>query len=214
MGKSFQGGSERVMREKMFYEASLNGNVESLNELLQQDRLTLARVSLTWFNETPLHIAAMQGHVDFAKALLSHKQDLVTELDSHGRSPLHLASANRYVEIVKLLLGAHTGACTIRDEDGRTPLHLAAMKGRVEIVTELAQARPEVTGLVLDRGETVLHLCVVYNRLEALKVLVGMNTMADCVNVKDDDGNTILHIATMLKQVEVKYYVTNFQLKW
>ncbi|XP_057498313.1 ankyrin repeat-containing protein BDA1-like isoform X2 [Actinidia eriantha] len=190
------------MRERMLYEASLNGNVESLNELLQQDRLTLARVSITCFKETPLHIAAMQGHVDFAKALLSHKPDLVTELDSQGRSPLHLASANGYVEIVKLLLAADTGACTIRDEDGRTPLHLAAMKGRVEIVTELAQARGEVTQFVLDRGETVLHLCVVYNRLEALKVLVGMNTMADCVNVKDDDGNTILHIATMLKQVE------------
>ena len=47
VGKSFLGGSERVMRERMLYEASLNGNVESLNELLQQDRLTLARVSLT-----------------------------------------------------------------------------------------------------------------------------------------------------------------------
>ncbi|GFY93976.1 hypothetical protein Acr_09g0004220 [Actinidia rufa] len=199
VGKSFQGESERVMRERMLYEASLNGNVESLNELLQQDRLTLARVLLTCFNETPLHIAAMQGHVNFAKALLSYKPDLVTELDSHGRSPLHLASANGYIEIVKLLLAADTGACTIRDEDGRTPLHLAAMKGRVEIVTELAEAKREVTRFVLDRGETVLHLCVVYNRLEALKVLVGMNIMADCVNVKDDDGNTILHIATMLK---------------
>ncbi|XP_057512797.1 ankyrin repeat-containing protein BDA1-like [Actinidia eriantha] len=197
------------MSERMLYEASLNGNVESLNKLLQQDRLTLARVSITCFNETPLHIAAMQGHVDFAKALLSHKPDLVTELDLHGRSPLHSASANGYIEIVKLLLAADTGACTIRDEDvlsttdGRTPLHLAAMKGRVEIVTELARARQEVTRFVLDRGETVLHLCVVYNRLEALKVLVGMNTMADYVNVKDNDGNTILHTATMLKQVEI-----------
>ncbi|GFY93978.1 hypothetical protein Acr_09g0004240 [Actinidia rufa] len=214
VGKSFQGGSERVMRERVLYEVSLNGNVESLNELLQQDRLTLARVSLTCFNETPLHIAAMQGHVDFAKALLSHKPDLVTELDSHGRSPLHLASANGYVEIVKLLLAEDTSACTIRDEDGRTPLHLAAMKGRVEIVTELAEAKREVTRFVLDRGETVLHLCVVYTRLEALKVLVGMNTMADCVNVKDDDGNTILHIATMLKQVEtVKYLLRTTAVK-
>ncbi|XP_057514148.1 ankyrin repeat-containing protein BDA1-like [Actinidia eriantha] len=190
VGKNFQGGSQTVMRERMLYEASLNGNVESLNELLQQDRLTLAR------------------------PLLSHKPDLVTELDSQGRSPLHLASANGYVEIVKLLLAADTGACTIRDEDGRTPLHLAAMKGRVEIVTELAQARGEVTRFVLDRGETVLHLCVVYNRLEALKVLVGMNTMADCVNVKDDDGNTILHIATMLKQVKtVKYLLKTIVVK-
>ncbi|GFY93975.1 hypothetical protein Acr_09g0004210 [Actinidia rufa] len=211
VGKSFQGGSERVMRERMLYEASLNGNVESLNELLQQDRLTLARVLLTCFNETLLHIAAMQGHMDFAKALLGHKPDLVTELDSHGRSPLHLASANGYVEIVKLLLAADTGACTIRDEDGRTPLHLAAMKGRVEIVTELAQARGEVTRFVLDRGETVLHLCVVYNRLEALKVLTVkhlLGTTAIKVNELNENSITALdivqHMPRDLKAVEIQ----------
>ncbi|KAM7513573.1 hypothetical protein LguiA_003156 [Lonicera macranthoides] len=75
------------------------------------------------FNETPLHIAATRGHVDFAKALLQHKPDLVNELDSRLRAPLHLASVNGQVEMVKLLLDADIDVCLIEDKFGRTPLH-------------------------------------------------------------------------------------------
>ncbi|CAK9144160.1 unnamed protein product [Ilex paraguariensis] len=196
-------GRDRLMREKRVYEASLSGNVESLNELMQEDRLTLARASVvTCFNETPLHIASMLGHVDFAKALLHYKPDLVREIDSQGCSPLHVSSANGFVEIVKVLLMVDSDVCLLRDEDRRTPLHLAVMKGRIEVVKELIQARPEVIWYGLEGGETILHLCVTYNRFEALKLLVELCGNDDLVNVKDDNGNTILHTATAQKQLE------------
>ncbi|CAL5340602.1 unnamed protein product [Camellia sinensis] len=199
--------TEIGMRENMLYEASVGGNTESLKKLIEEDRLTLSRSSLTCFDENPLHIAAMQGHLDFAKALVALKKDLVSDLDSKGRSPLHLASANGYIEIVKVLLMTNPSVCLMRDEDGKTPLHLAAMKGRVNVVSELVQARPEVAKFKLDGGETVLHLCVEYNRLEVLKQLTRFRTVEDTwVNDKLDNGNTILHIATNLKQVEtIKY---------
>ncbi|GMP62710.1 hypothetical protein CsSME_00024703 [Camellia sinensis var. sinensis] len=200
--------TEIGMRENMLYEASVSGNTESLKKLIEEDRLTLSRSSLTCFDENPLHIAAMQGHLDFAKALVTLKKDLVSDLDSKGRSPLHLASANGYIEIVKVLLMANPSVCLVRDEDGRTPLHVAAMKGRVDVVSQLVQARLEVAKFKLDRGETVLHLCVEYNRLEVLKLLIRFTTVEDTwVNDKLDNGNTILHIATNLKQVETIRYL-------
>ncbi|CAL5340594.1 unnamed protein product [Camellia sinensis] len=199
--------TEIGMTENMLYEASVSGNTESLKKFIEEDRLTLSRSSLTCFGENPLHIAAMQGHLDFAKALVTLKKDLVSDLDSKGRSPLHLASANGYIEIVKVLLMANPSVCLLRDEDGRTPLHVAAMKGRVDVVSRLVLARPEVAKFKLDGGETVLHLCVEYNRLEVLKQLIRFRTVKDTwVNDKLDNGNTILHIATNLKQVEtIKY---------
>ncbi|CAL5398520.1 unnamed protein product [Camellia sinensis] len=184
--------TEIGMRENMLYEASVSGNIESLKKWIEEDRLTLSRSSLTCFDENPLHIAAMQGHLDFAKALVTLKKDLVSDLDSKGRSPLHLASAN---------------AKWVYRHNGRTPLHVAAMKGRVDVVSQLVQARPVVAKFKLDRGETVLHLCAEYNRLEVLKLLIRFRTVNDTrVNDKLDNGNTILHIATNLKQVEtIKY---------
>ncbi|CAL5401573.1 unnamed protein product [Camellia sinensis] len=200
--------TEIGMRENMLYEASASGNTESLKKLIEEDRLTLSRSSLTCFDENPLHIAAMQGHLDFAKALVTLKKDLVSDLDSKGRSPLHLASTNGYIEIVNVLLMANPSVCLVRDEDGRTPLHVAAMKGRVDVVSQLVQARPEVAKFKSNRGETVLHLCVEYNRLEVLKLLIRFTTVEDTwVNDKLDNGNTILHIATNLKQVETIRYL-------
>ncbi|KAM7515711.1 hypothetical protein LguiA_005294 [Lonicera macranthoides] len=209
-------GRERVMREKRLYEASLKGDVQSLKELLQEDELILEhRVPITCFNETPLHVAALKGHVDFARAILEEKPDLVTELDSRGRSPLHLASANGHVEMVKFLVTVDPNVCFTEDEDGWTPFHLAAKKGQVEVVKELVQARPEVMMYPLNpvKAISIIHSYVICNGLEALKHLVEADH--NVLNYQDGDGNTILHKVTALKQTEVLEYAvsTSTELK-
>ncbi|XP_059596701.1 ankyrin repeat-containing protein At2g01680-like [Vitis vinifera] len=180
---------------------------------MKEDPLALARASATCFDETPLHIAAMLGHLDFAKALASHKPDMAmimtTAIDLQGRSPLHLASANGHIEIVNMLLSLNSNICLICDEDGRTPLHLAVMKGHVEVTRELVRARPEVTGHKLDHGETILHSSVRHNRLGALKMLVESVREAEFINARDDYGNTVLHTTTTLKQLETVRYLLN-----
>ena len=60
---------------------------------------------------------------------------------------------------------------------------------------------------VMPDGHTVLHLYVIYNHLEALKVLVESEVAYEnCpfLNSKESaDGKTNLHLALMLKQIEV-----------
>ncbi|KAA8540260.1 hypothetical protein F0562_024177 [Nyssa sinensis] len=192
--------------ERRLYEASVRGDMPALKTLMEEDELILNRVSLTCFHETPLHVAALFGHVDFTRALLRRKPKFATELDSLGRSPLHLASAEGHVEIVRELLLTSPDACQIRDQDGRTPLHLAAMNGRVDVIKEHIRAQAESTRQPLDHGDSVLHLCVKYNHFDALKLLVESVKEKDFLNSKDDDGNTILHLAVLLKQMEtIKY---------
>ncbi|KAK2994976.1 hypothetical protein RJ640_021532 [Escallonia rubra] len=202
-------GIFRRYRNKRVSSPMSNGEVAfECTKLMEEDRLTLARISVTNFNETPLHVAAMLGHAAFAKALVGYQPNLVRELDSQGCSPLHLASANGYVEIVKLLLMEDSSICHVRDQDGRTPLHLAAMKGRGDVIRELASAQEQVMRYTLDRGETILHLCVEYNHLEALKQLAEYDGIDDdLLNVQDHNGNTILHTATALKQMETMKYL-------
>ena len=191
-------------RERRLYEALVTGSVNSLKRLMAKDLLTVARAAVTCFNETPLHVAAMLGHLDFASHLLTHKPDMTMALDLRGCSPLHLASANGHVEMVNILLSANPDACLIRDEDGRTPLHMAVMKGAVEVTRMLVGVGPQVTRYKLDQGETILHSAVKQNRLGALKLLVELAGEVEFVNSKDDYGNTVLHTATALKQYEVK----------
>lgn len=191
-------------KEKRLHDASLRGNVDLLNQLMEEDALTLARVSTTCFDETPLHIAAMLGHLDFAQALVHYKPELAAEVDCRGSSPLHLASANGYVGIVKLLLQVNSDACLARDEEGRTPLHLAIMKGRVDVAEELIRVAESTLNAT---GQMFLHLAVKYNRSNCLKMPVELaGESQNVLNARDNNGNTILHLAASLKQTEtVKY---------
>ncbi|XP_042519666.1 ankyrin repeat-containing protein ITN1-like [Macadamia integrifolia] len=205
MEREEQGGSKQERMIERLYKASLSGSRSSLIELIKEDKIILDRVVITCFNETPLHIAAMLGHVEFAKEILKRKPELATELDSESSSPLHLASAKGNLEMVKELLKINPNVCSVTDQDGRTPLHLAAIKGRIDVMKELIRTRREVIHKRVDRGESILHLCVKHNRLEALKLLLEPASSVQekqLLNSKDDNGNTALHLAIAKKQTK------------
>ncbi|WOG94953.1 hypothetical protein DCAR_0314250 [Daucus carota subsp. sativus] len=177
-------------------------DVDALEALIQGDKFILARVSLSsTFNQTPLHLASMLGHVEFVKSLLSYKPDVTKNLDLQGRCALHLASANGYPDIVKLLIEYDENMCRLCDEDGRTPLHLAVFKGQDECVSELLKVNSES-----DQERTMLHLCIKYNRLNVLISILEPNDQ-DLSNIKQDDGNTLLHSATVLGRMQIIKYL-------
>ncbi|KAI3969144.1 hypothetical protein MKW92_029443 [Papaver armeniacum] len=205
--------------ESKLYEASLQGDVTSLTELLKEDPLILERVITGYGNETALHISAMCGHVEFAATILILKPELASEVDSEGFSPLHLASLRKNVDMVRVLLAADPDVCVATDKDGRTPLHLAAMKGLVENMRLLIETQPNAIMILSNEEENILHFCVKHNSLEALKLLIILASRLDptnedhtsvCVNSRDEHGNTILHLAVARRQIKmIKYLVNN-----
>ncbi|MCD9643230.1 hypothetical protein HAX54_030490 [Datura stramonium] len=199
--------------EKRLYEATVQGDVRALQELLQQDALILDRLTLTYFDETPLHLAALRGHTEFVRLIMAQNPQLAAELDTRKSSALHIASAKGYLQIIKMLLALNAEMCLARDRDGRTPLHLAAIKGRVEVIKELIHVNPrEALGMTIN-GENILHLCVKHNQLEVLKVLMEIGWDHEFLNAKDSDGRNILHLAVADKQIEtVKYLLKTIQI--
>ncbi|KAL2545084.1 Ankyrin repeat family protein [Forsythia ovata] len=188
--------------ENNLFEAAAEGNVNSLKKLLQEDPIILDRVIVNNFSDTPVHVAAILGHVDFVREILGRKPEFTRELNTRLSSPLHLASAKGHTEVVRVLLSANSQMCLARDRKGLTPLHLAAIKGRIDVVEELVRAKPDAALVTVDRGQTILHLCVKYYQLEVLKLLLETIGDQEFTNSKDSDGNTILHLAVADKQVE------------
>ncbi|XXG60798.1 hypothetical protein AAC387_Pa04g2622 [Persea americana] len=191
--------------DKRLYEAALAGSATSLLELLHEDALILDRALVSCASDTPLHIAAILGHVDFAREMLTQKREFAFELNSQGFTPLHLAAAKGYIEIVKELLqtGSSGDICLVRDGDGRTPLHSAAIKGRLNVMQKLLQTKPEAGLVKTDQGETILHLSVKHNHYEMVRwVLEWADDDDEFVNMKNDDGNTALHISATKGQIQ------------
>ncbi|KAI8562841.1 hypothetical protein RHMOL_Rhmol03G0066700 [Rhododendron molle] len=80
-------GTEEVA--KRIYEACLSGSVETLKALIEKDPLILDRASSTecFSSDTPLHVAALRGPLEFTNALLNRKSTLAAELDSRRCTP-------------------------------------------------------------------------------------------------------------------------------
>ena len=73
--------------ERRLYEAAVGGDEPTLNTLMEEDELILNRLSLTSLSETPLHIAALCGHLEIkstseAKDYSYHRVSLAWPLSS------------------------------------------------------------------------------------------------------------------------------------
>ncbi|KAL7160792.1 hypothetical protein ACSBR2_041438 [Camellia fascicularis] len=188
--------------------AAQMGDVDLLLNLIQYNPLILHSVSLTE-EETPLYIASMAGHLNFVRKILELMPKFAEVLNQDGFSPLHIASVNGYLEIVKELLSLNVNRdlCTLMGRDKRIPLHYAAINGRIHVMEKLLAASLDSVEHVTVRGETALHLAVKKNRIEALRVLVEhlKNIKKEGVlNMEDEHGNTILHLAISGRRVVVE----------
>ena len=196
---------EREMEGRLL-EAAIRGNKQKLVELLQEDPLILDQAMDECIGkESPLHLGALYGHVDFVREILLQKRQLVRELNYQGQSPLHLASARGHVGVVKEILSADPYACFVRDRDGMIPLHVAAIKGQVEVLEELVNAKSVTAFLLTDGGEPILHMCAKNKQFKALEKLVELVKDDDFVNLKDGKNNNILHLLSAKKQTEVRF---------
>ncbi|KAI3931184.1 hypothetical protein MKW92_050973, partial [Papaver armeniacum] len=181
------------------------------HEMCGDSRLNSLDEVFTSFCRTQLHTAVISGDIKFVKTILSVRSDLALKVDRQGFTPLHLASARKSRQMVKLLLKAKPEACLIQDKDGKTPLHVAAMKDRAKIMKLLMEERPKAIHLKNDQnGETILHFCIKSNSsIETIKLLVDKlalapNSDTDTISIdsRDNDGNTILHLAAEMGKVE------------
>ncbi|XP_060169184.1 ankyrin repeat-containing protein BDA1-like [Lycium barbarum] len=191
--------------DRRLWEAAQKGDVHHLQSLIKEVPFLLGAVSLAG-NGTPLHIACLSGHSEFAKEIIHLRPEFARELNQDGFSPLHIASANGDIEIVKQLLSIDRNLCLLKGKDRRIPLHYAVVKGRKHVIMELLVASPDSAEEVTARGETCLHLAVKNYQFEAFKLLLDNLkefNKYDLLNKKDIQGNTVLHLTVSTKQYEV-----------
>lgn len=114
--------------------ASENNDVETIKKLLNNgEDINVCTV----YQNTPLHLAVVKGHVDVTKLLLKNGAD-VNARNIFQNTPLHLATLNNRAEIVKILLeyGADINSKNIEDD---IPLYLAIRDGCVDIAKVLIE---------------------------------------------------------------------------
>lgn len=190
--------------ESVLFAACERGNIDVVKHLIESEWLLLHEIDAFMCS---IHVAAAGGHTDIVKEILNVRPEFARKYNSEGYSALHLACIKGQLDTTRELLWWDPDLVYLRDHNGWTPLHWASMRGRVGIIGEIISINLESIELVTNHGETVLHLAVKYNQFEVLKHLKETSNIIKLVNVQDNDGNTVLHVATAGKLTTMVTYL-------
>ena len=196
----------------LVFDAVLSGfGADVINRLIQAGADPRAAPETT--RATPLHVAAMNGNLGAAEALLAHQVDLESlsfplppaqsgmKIGSGGNTPLMAAIMLSQEEMVRFLLGQGARLETTNRTLDRA-VHFAAAVGHPEILRLLLDRGARVN--VSDRWQsTPLHYAAGQGSLEAMKLL--LDARAD-LEATDEAGFTPLLDAVEKDKLEpVKY---------
>jgi hypothetical protein len=135
--RGFDPNSRDEKGQTALYVAMREGSFKAAERLLAQPGLAIDEANVV--GETPLMIAALKGHVEWAGKLISRG----ARLDRPGWTPLHYAAAGPDAQLVALL-AEHGAALDSRSPNGTTPLMMAARYGSEASVQVLLKRGADV----------------------------------------------------------------------
>ncbi|XP_045790056.1 ankyrin repeat-containing protein BDA1-like isoform X2 [Trifolium pratense] len=180
-------------------------NINLLYEVIQDNPSILEIIDSKQFVETPLHIAASRGQIQFANEIMNLKPSFASKLNPQGFSPIHLAMQENKNRMVLCFVNMNKDLVRVKGKGGLTPLHFASRnKGDVELLANFLSACPNSIEDLTVKGETALHIAVKNNNYEALELLIcclrrnitrgARELHYNVINLKDEADNTVLHI--------------------
>ncbi|KAJ0047589.1 hypothetical protein Pint_16723 [Pistacia integerrima] len=213
--------------------SAAEGDVDELFSILAEDPLVLERIDVIPFMTTPLHTAAREGTIHFAKEILNLKPSFAKKRDLLGRSPLHLSLEGKhmlevgnpgywdlqrtYQELVTWLIKFDSELVRVKAKGLVTSLHYAAQINDYSNLADFLYVCPSSIQDLTVKCETVVHVAIKKGSCRALKVLLGCLRNFNKEKIllwEDEQGNNALHTAISENQIEavkllIKYMEVN-----
>ncbi|WP_169310629.1 ankyrin repeat domain-containing protein [Treponema brennaborense] len=193
---------------KMAAKLLLAGAVPERSQYAYFEDAVIARNPSLRFDDgqTPLHLAAIQGHTGITEYLLE-RGAVTGAQDISGATPLHEAVRYGNTDIARLLLkaGANVNA---RDNLGKTPILLIIPQNRqVEIYTLLISYKANINAKDMY-GDTALHIATMSGA--DVSTLTQFTAAGADINERNKQGVTPLALAVEHQKTSlVSFYARN-----
>lgn len=153
---------------------------------------------------TPLHIAAIHGHVHTVKTLLSNGAQIDGLTEQLGKNALHLACERNQLEIVKFLVdnGLDVNIATV--DYGITPLYLACKNGNITLAKYLIEnnAHPEKKNV--EDGLSPMDIASQMNHDEIVRLLADCGVQRIEKKSSVNSVNTVAYFDSLNYQANTK----------
>lgn len=199
--------NSEVFRLLFDFSISPRCGLGSGGELVEQQSESHSEFNREMMNRA-VHAAARGGNLEILKELLGDCSDILAYRDAQGSTVLHAAAGRGQVEVVKDLITSFDIIAS-KDYQGNTALHVAAYRGYLTVAEVLILASPSLATFTNNYGDTFLHMAVsgfrtsgfrrVDWQIELIKQLASgkILNIKDVINVKNNDGRTVLHLAVI-----------------
>ncbi|KAL8835784.1 MAG: hypothetical protein Q9170_003178 [Blastenia crenularia] len=172
--------------------AAQYGRIQVITQMLGRGNVDVDAVDKD-DGTTPLHLAAMAGHLDIVKTLISHGAE-PKWTDYKGRAAIHHAIRAGSSDCLEYFLEEASDEVP-QDMDGYSVWHLAALeygKQRLEILARYLTPTSQLSGLRTSKGWSPLSCAASIGSTEGVEWLLE----AGC-DIKDvaSDGSSALHFA-------------------
>ncbi|KAM4712547.1 ankyrin repeat domain-containing protein 6b isoform 2-T2 [Anableps anableps] len=188
---SQQDAAEVLALSERLLIASHKGQADNVVQLINKG----AKVAVTKYGRSPLHLAAHKGHLEVVRILLKAGCDLDIQ-DDGEQTALHRAAVVGNTDIISALIQE---GCALerQDKDGNTTLHEVSWHGFSQSVKLLVKAGANVHAKN-KAGNTALHLACQNGHTQSSKVLLLGGSRPDSQN---HAGDTCLHVAARYNHV-------------
>ncbi|OQS04362.1 serine/threonine-protein kinase TNNI3K, partial [Thraustotheca clavata] len=168
---------------------------------------------------TPLHFAAQNGHSETVSALIAAGAN-INQVDKNGATPLHIAVNYGKYSVAALLIECKADV-NILDGKGKSALVVAAAMNYYNIVSLLLEANADTEllenyDIMSVASKTATHMLTseALQKLYEAQIIYATKTgnssqLQDLIsklsdpNLKDKDGNSLLHLAVQYNHPSV-----------
>ena len=179
----------------------------------KQMNIYFSKNHLGLFEESPMHLAVVQGNVEFI-GNLKVNLEILRETDSSGKDAMMLACIKNQEDIVQELIDVEPlmqSWMTAVDHFGKSALMFACERGFIGVVQKLLNSSNCTNHLMTKTkyGENALHLAVKGERVEIVKLLVEKLSTFRFLNATNKEGKTALHISVELRNESIVKFLLN-----
>ncbi|MBN3306025.1 ANKR6 protein, partial [Amia calva] len=189
---SQQDAAVHALSERLLI-ASYKGQADNVVQLINKG----AKVAVTKYGRTPLHLASYKGHIEVVRVLLKASCDLDIQ-DDGDQTALHRAAVVGNSDIISALI-QEGSAVDRQDKDGNTALHEVSWHGFSQSVKLLVKAGANVHAKN-KAGNTALHLACQNGHAQSCRLLLLGGSRPDS---KNNVGDTCLHVAARYNHVTI-----------